>query len=241
MTPTARLAELGGSGPDTLLIHGFGSDRLCWTANVPGLSAKTSLWAVDLPGHGKAQDAVGDGSAATMAAAVARTLDTHGLTPTITVGHSFGGAIALHLARLRPVGRMVLIAPLGGESTINTTFLDAFTTATDAGELHRILQSLVVNPQLIQPQMAECVLEGLTESRRRSLATIAAAMDGMKVPPLDWARILWGAKDRINPLSKTSVRTGNHDLHIIPETGHMPFMEAASTTNRLVLELLPAT
>ena len=112
--PAARLHRLGGSGPDLLFVHGFGADRLSWAANAPQLTDAATVWTVDLPGHGSAPDAVGDGSAQALADAVARALpDLSG--PALIVGHSLGGTVALHLAAAVPqvVRHLVLIAPAG--------------------------------------------------------------------------------------------------------------------------------
>ena len=54
---------LGGEGPDLVLIHGFGSDRLSWAGNSPALMEVARVHSLDLPGHGDSLGAeVGDGS-----------------------------------------------------------------------------------------------------------------------------------------------------------------------------------
>ena len=53
---------LGGEGPDLVLIHGFGSDRLSWAGNSPALMTVARVHSLDLPGHGDSLAAeAGDG------------------------------------------------------------------------------------------------------------------------------------------------------------------------------------
>jgi pimeloyl-ACP methyl ester carboxylesterase len=92
----------GGSGaPTVLLLHGLGATADVWD----GLTALLDrAWvAPDLPGHGGS--AWLDGyTFATVADAVAGLVDPAG---TVVVGHSFGGVIGLHLARVPGVRAVV--------------------------------------------------------------------------------------------------------------------------------------
>ena len=94
------LHRLGGEGPDILLIHGFGADRLGWLAVTPHLFGEASVWAVEYAGHGTAGNDAGDGALATIAAAIADEIGDR-LTRPLVVGHSLGGTLALHLAAAR--------------------------------------------------------------------------------------------------------------------------------------------
>ena len=42
-----------GTGPPLILVHGLGSASVNWYKNIDGLSKSHSVYAVDLPGHGK--------------------------------------------------------------------------------------------------------------------------------------------------------------------------------------------
>eukprot|EP01037_Dinobryon_pediforme_P029371 gene29371-32981_t len=92
----------GKDGPPILLLHGFGADRLSWTANVATLEGEGRVLALDLPGHGSSLAAVGGGTVDDLTTAVAAALDGHGTGPMHVVGHSLGGAVALMLAQARP-------------------------------------------------------------------------------------------------------------------------------------------
>ena len=58
----AALHRLGCEGPDVLLIHGFGADRLSWLALAPQLFPFATVWACEFGGHGVAGNDVGKGT-----------------------------------------------------------------------------------------------------------------------------------------------------------------------------------
>ena len=66
----AALHRLGGEGPDILLIHGFGADRLSWLALAPQLFPLATVWAGEFGGHGAAGNDVGKGTLTDLAAAL---------------------------------------------------------------------------------------------------------------------------------------------------------------------------
>ena len=64
------LHQLGGRGPDVLLIHGFGADRMSWLAVAPQICKSATVWAVEYAGHGSAGNEAGDGTPQAFAAAI---------------------------------------------------------------------------------------------------------------------------------------------------------------------------
>ena len=86
-----------GGGPLVLLLHGLGHTAQVWRGLVDLLPG--GWLAVDLPGHGRSPWA-GEYTFDRVAADVATVLpEDH---PVRVVGHSFGGAVALALAAVRP-------------------------------------------------------------------------------------------------------------------------------------------
>lgn len=234
--PKANLHKLGGSGPDLLFIHGFGSDRYSWAANAPGLTDRATVWAVDLPGHGGAADDVGDGTALTLAHAVAGQLSRLS-GPAVVVGHSLGGAVAVHLAGIAPqlLHRLVLVAPAGLGQTLDHDFLVAFPALETPEDAQTLLERLVSRKRLIAPAMTSHVLSALqSPSRRAALTTVAGALMAMPrlALPDTPADLIWGEADAINPMPA--------DLPVaatvlqLPATGHLPQVEAASRVNAVI-------
>ena len=109
-----RLAvrDWGGDGRDIVLFHGGGDNVASWTALGPRLAALGHVVAYDQAGHGRSDDPrpgeefdpLGD------ALAVLEATTTAGADGgPILVGHSFGGAVALHLAADGHAGALLLL------------------------------------------------------------------------------------------------------------------------------------
>ncbi|MET9954294.1 alpha/beta fold hydrolase [Streptomyces sp. NPDC006339] len=106
----------GGRGRARVYVHGLGCTGASDFAQVavrPELAGRRSLL-VDLLGFGLSdRPRAFDYRMESQAAAVARILDHEGLTGVELVGHSMGGAVAIHLAASRPdlVDRLVVAEP----------------------------------------------------------------------------------------------------------------------------------
>ncbi|MEU7015752.1 alpha/beta fold hydrolase [Streptomyces sp. NPDC046385] len=111
-----RWLDLPGAGPARVFVHGLGctgGSDFAHIATHPALAGRRSLL-VDLLGYGLSdRPRAFDYRMESQAAAVARILDHEGLTGVELVGHSMGGAVAVHLAASRPdlVDRLVVAEP----------------------------------------------------------------------------------------------------------------------------------
>lgn len=239
--PEARLAVLGGMGPDLLLIHGFGADRLAWPATAPAFFATHRVWAVDLPGHGAAPAEVGDGSPRALARAVAAAVAKAAFAgPVAVVGHSLGGAVAVELAGMLPVSALALIAPAGLGASVDRDFVEQFPWVEEETQAMALLQRLVVRPRMIAPGLPGHVLAGLARpGRREALARIGAAVLEMAPPALPEdvpVRLIWGEHDRINPRDPARAAGWGDSFALLEGVGHMPHVELASRANKLIRE-----
>jgi magnesium chelatase accessory protein len=89
--------------PLLLLLHGTGASTHSWRHLVPLLACHAGVVAMDLPGHGFSDPALGDGATLPgMARGVAALLREMGVAPTVLIGHSAGAAIAARMALDRP-------------------------------------------------------------------------------------------------------------------------------------------
>ena len=236
MTSPAVLHDLGGDGPPVVLIHGFGADRFGWAANAHALMPTRRVLAVDLPGHGAAGNDVGDGRPETLAAAVAPLLA--GLGPVPLVGHSLGGAVALHLAQMLGQGPLVLIAPATLTPFALPDFLTGFPALEAEEEATTLLSHLFETPRALAAMVPHVLANLADPARRAALITIASALPQAPPAPLPaHATILWGEADRILP---PPASLGVLLTKIIPGAGHLPHVEKAGAVNRLILAALAA-
>ena len=107
--------QRAGQGADLVLIHGLAANVAFWyLAVVPALIGEFRVTAYDLRGHGYSDTPPSGYTSADMAADLDALLDHLGVERAHLVGHSFGGAIALHHAALHPerVASLMLADPL---------------------------------------------------------------------------------------------------------------------------------
>ena len=236
---------LGGEGPDLVMIHGFGSDRLSWAGNAPALMEVAKVHSLDLPGHGDSlASELGDGSPLALAELVADALDANGIGQAHLLGHSLGGAIAMVLALAQPerVLSLSLLAPAGLGHGISPDFLAIFPELASKEDAEALLQGLVSRPLLINRFMVARVLDQLERpGARDALRRIAAAVLAQEAQLGEWAGqiaatgiprlVIFGGADQINPPDAMSLVGFAGRTLVIPEAGHLPHVEAAKQVN----------
>jgi 2-succinyl-6-hydroxy-2,4-cyclohexadiene-1-carboxylate synthase len=97
-------AEVRGTGPAVLLLHGFTGSMRTWDALAAELSGTHTTIAVDLPGHGAsgAPDDPRRYALPRLADDLARLLDALEVQRAALLGYSMGGRAALHTALRHP-------------------------------------------------------------------------------------------------------------------------------------------
>ena len=114
-----RLLEAGSpSGKPVILVHGWGACVYTFRHVVPALArAGRRVLALDLRGHGLSDKPVGAGEYTLDAILhdMRDFLPAVGIDRADLLGHSLGGAVALHFALAHPdrIRRLVLAAPVG--------------------------------------------------------------------------------------------------------------------------------
>ncbi|NIA68922.1 acetoin dehydrogenase dihydrolipoyllysine-residue acetyltransferase subunit [Pelagibius litoralis] len=234
-------------GPPVVLVHGFGGDLNGWLFNQPVLAEDHSVYALDLPGHGRAEKNVAGLDVAGLAALLADYMEAVGIGAAHLVGHSLGGAVTLKLAIDQParVSRLTLLSPAGLGEELNVAYVKGFAGAEGRKEIKSLLQQLFADPQLVSRDMINEVqkykrLDGVTAAlnaladavfpggrqglvMRDQLATLAMPVQA-----------IWGRDDAIVPPAHGEGLPDNVTLHWLERTGHMPHMEAAGDVNRLI-------
>src|SRR3954465_5682650 len=104
-----------GDGPPVLLIHGYGDTADRWGRVVPGLLARHRVIALDVPPFGRSADPDLPQLLGFYKEFFPELFERLAIHRATVIGHSLGGAIALHVALARPelVERLGLVAPAG--------------------------------------------------------------------------------------------------------------------------------
>src|SRR5947208_10418973 len=95
--------QVDGDGPGVVCVHGLCGDLAFWHPTiVAGLARDYRVTRLDLRGHGYSGRPASGYTTRDLAADLADLLDHLGIARACLVGHSYGGAVALHFAALRP-------------------------------------------------------------------------------------------------------------------------------------------
>jgi len=239
-----------GEGVPLILLHGFGGDINVWVFNREALSeGGRTVYALDLPGHGGSTKDVGEGDLASFVNVLAGFMDEMGIGEAHLFGHSMGGAIAAAFAREHPerVRSLALIASAGLGEEINGEYIEGFIAANRRKEMKNTLGLLFADPELVNRQLVNDVirfkrLDGVDEALRKVADNFfpngrqadVPDLSGVEVPML----VVWGKEDRVLPVAHAQNVPEGARVEVFEGVGHMPQMEAAGATNRVIGEFL---
>ena len=218
--------------PSIILIHGAGSNRLCWPANMRRMAGQKVI-TLDLPGHGRSENTRSKQSIPAYAAKIVDFLIDIAAFQVILIGHSMGGAIALTIAEQYPrlVNGLVLIAS-GAYFGVPPDLLSLMQNETGFSIAQQFLRDKAFSSKT-PPSIIDLSIEPLQKIRPGVLYgdwKACAEFDmqenvhDIKIP----TQIIVGAEDRITPLAHSHFlldRMSKAHLQIIPEAGHMVALE----------------
>jgi pimeloyl-[acyl-carrier protein] methyl ester esterase len=247
--------EVTGSGPDFVLLHGWGLNVRVWDGLVEELRNRFRMIAVDLPGHGRSAWSPGRGTPAEQAWLIHSTLASVSNRYSL-LGWSLGGQIALDLAAAMPgqIDKLVLVAatprfaqspdwPYGMQPAVITKLAtqlrqDYRQTVSDflelqvrggiegTGVLEQLRHALFVHGQA-QPGALEAGLNTLaTSDLRPTLAHV-------RTPTL----VIGGQNDRITaPAASRALAQALPDARYVEmrRAAHAPFLSHRSEFAALV-------
>ncbi len=242
-----RYLKRNEGGVPGLLLHGFGGDLNNWLFNHEALASNRAVYALDLPGHGGSEKLPQHHSLQDFADTVAAFLDAAGFERVHLAGHSIGGAIALRTAAAHPdrVASLTLIAPAGLGKEIDAEYIEGFIAANRRKDIKPILDRLFADPSLAGRQLVDDVLkykrmDGVVSNLRDIAGTFclhgeqAESVRDLLARIAAPVMVIWGRDDRIIPCAHAVGLPAGVITHILPGSGHMVQMEAASKVNRLL-------
>ncbi len=233
-------AQAGQGQPALLFVHGAGGDHTIWGEQLRELAQDFSVAAVDLNGHGRSPARQGDGLH-TYVEDVLAVLKALAL-PTVVVGHSMGGAIALTVGLERPQNLAGLgLVGTGAKLTVHPQILELCQTDFE----HAI--ELVIRWAFAEQSPTELHERARHQMHRNGAATlfrdfsscnafdVMARLSEIAVPTL----ILCGREDKLTPVKYSEYlqhHIPNAHLEIIERAGHMVMVEQPQAVTEALRE-----
>jgi cation diffusion facilitator CzcD-associated flavoprotein CzcO/pimeloyl-ACP methyl ester carboxylesterase len=244
-----------GSGPAVLLVHGIGQSLDDWNEQHELLSARHTVYTLDLPGFGYSERLPGLATLGRLAAVLPRFLDALGVTHAIPVaGNSLGGAVAMQFAADHPerVSALVLAdsAGFGSEAALALRLL----TVPGLGEVlsrprlstaRMTVRALFHDPaHATEVRIARAFRLSQRPGHSRTTLDIARNLGTLRGIKSSWREallsqkathdrpvlLMWGAHDRILPFSQLAAARSalpNAAVTVFADAGHMPQIESA--------------
>lgn len=258
--------EVGRNNPySVVLIHGIGSGAARnWENVIHTLARQYHVVVFDLPGFGRSDKENALYSPANYAALVKWVVEKRVQGPFTLVGHSMGGAIALHFAAIYPrhLQHLILIDVAGVlHRTVVSELSRKIKKNIPFGEL--LSKPLDIVDRCAKIAMAAIEYGGLPEDldsilasarlRQRILKGNPDIIAGLAVANEDFSRrveyigqpvtIIWGAQDTVAP-----IRTGKALVARLPNArliemkglGHSPMLEDPQRFNKLLMQNISA-
>lgn len=230
--------------PTVVLLHAFPLDARMWQPQTPAL-AGCSVWAPNLPGPALAPDL----------AAWADWLIAAVPGPTVWVGLSLGGYVALEVVRRAPelVAGLVLADthPYGDSSEVKAARNQQITRLNQEGSefLAQSQPERLLGPTTRgrRPALAGQVSSWIRQNSAADLATALLAMGERQpatelLPQIDFPTlVIGGQEDQVSPPELLAsyaelIPTGRH--LVIPQAGHLSNLEAPLAFNTALLGIL---
>lgn len=243
--PTIRIhqtelhfAQAGRGQPALLFVHGAGGDHTLWGQQLRDLAQDFFVAALDLNGHGRSPARAGDGLQ-TYAEDVLAVLQAIAM-PTVVVGHSMGGAIALITALQRPKNLIGLgLVGTGAKLKVHPQILELCQT-----DFERAIE-LVVSwafAEQADPALKDKAREQMHRNGQDALYRdfascstfdVMGQLSEISVPTL----VICGREDKLTPVKYSEYlqqSIPNAHLKIIEGAGHMVMLETPeAVTNAL--------
>ena len=237
-----------GQGPTVILLHGLGSVKEIWSANIGALSAKYHVYALDQIGFGHSDKPLLDYKIATFADFLQAFMQSQNLSRATLVGNSLGGWIAIDFAARHPemVDKLVLVdsagLPFGKPLTVDLN-------PASLADMRTLLESIFYDRKKMVTE--EFVVQAFTNHVRnndgytiqRILAGFAqnqfedAKLSSIHAPTL----VVWGREDELIPVSsgeKLRDSVPGAKLVVYEHCGHVPQLEKPAEFNQALIDFL---
>lgn len=233
-------ARAGQGQPALLFLHGAGGDHTVWGEQLRELAQDFSVAALDLNGHGRSPARAGDGLQ-TYVEDVLAVLQALTM-PTVVVGHSMGGAIALTVALQRPKNLVGLgLVGTGARLKVHPQIVELCQT-----DFERAVELVVswafaehVDP-VLKDKAREQMFRNGQEALSRDFASCSTfdvmnRLSEISVPTM----VICGREDKLTPVKYSEYlkqNIPNAQLHIVERAGHMVMLEQPGAVTHALRE-----
>lgn len=250
-----------GAGEPLVLLHGFGGSTYSWRLVVPQLSERYRVVAMDLNGFGYSERprSLTEYTVQGQLATVLAVLGSLGIERAHVAGHSYGGALALHLAHRHPERLLSLILidsagpeyprirryPLAGVPPLITPLMRTLGLRRDRiGERLRasVADDSVVTDELLDAYLDRLRIEGAVRAYRGLSAPGLEDAGPVPYAELDLpVLVVWGAEDDlIAPQQgrEAALQMPRSQFVVLDSVGHLPMEESPAELAREMLRFL---
>jgi pimeloyl-ACP methyl ester carboxylesterase len=223
--------QVGGQGPQVLLLHGWGGAIESFAPVLDDLHRSYAVSAFDLPGFGESSLPPSTWGSADYARLTLKVMDRLKLDRPHLIGHSFGGQVSIRLAATSPerVSKLVLVCSAGVRTPPRLATRLKRTAARlgrwlathgggigeklRAGIYRRVQSQDYANAGPLRPTLVRVINEDLTP-----------LLPLVKSPTL----LVWGEQDRDVPLSAGRVMgrlIPGAQLAVFENAGHFAYLD----------------
>jgi pimeloyl-ACP methyl ester carboxylesterase len=249
-----------------LLLHGIGRSLEDWSEQHERLSARHTVYSVDLPGFAYSDRVPGPATLAKLAGALPAIHDALGVhEPVPVLGNSLGGAVAMKFAADHPhrVSALVLAdsAGFGQEVALVLRLLTvrpvgALLMRPEETASRRTVQSLFYDKELVtEARVGQAFALSQRPAHRRTVLEIARDLGTIAGIRVQWRTaliealvqldiptlVVWGDHDHVLPFSHlkaAATALPRAESHVFAKTGHMPQIERPDEFAAVVEEFL---
>jgi pimeloyl-ACP methyl ester carboxylesterase len=239
--------EIKGSGQSVLILHGWNDSLSTLQQYLGEIAADHQIILVDLPGFGKSQNPHSNWDLSSYAQFLRSFLKKINQSPSVLIGHSFGGSVLIKAIATKVVDadKLVLIASSGIRlrSSQNKSQLTKLTQKSSKLALNvlptsikrkvrqkiytRIGSDLLLRPDL-EPIFKNIISEDLSEEASHiSIPTLLIYGEQDTETPPHYGRIF---HEKISPST----------LEIIANSGHYVFIDQQQTVLKLIKDFIDA-